>query len=70
VATLEPSLSREVGSGAAVAHGSAWTHALPFVLASSLYVGVPSLQGTDSDPQAHLGRVHEPAGGANIFFPA
>jgi hypothetical protein len=33
VATSEPSVSREVGSGAGVARGSAWAHALPFVLA-------------------------------------
>jgi hypothetical protein len=33
VATPEPSLSREVGSRAAVACGSAWAHASPFVLA-------------------------------------
>jgi hypothetical protein len=29
----EPSLSREVGSGTAVACGSVWTHTLPFFLA-------------------------------------
>jgi hypothetical protein len=40
---LEPSLSREAGSGAAMARGSAWVHALPFVFAISMYVGVPSL---------------------------
>jgi hypothetical protein len=33
VATSEPSLSREAGSGAVVARGSAWEHTLPFVLA-------------------------------------
>jgi hypothetical protein len=32
MATPEPSLSREAGSGGAVAHGSMWVHALPFVL--------------------------------------
>jgi hypothetical protein len=33
VATPEFSLSREAGSGAVVARGSAWTHGLPFDLA-------------------------------------
>jgi hypothetical protein len=33
VAVLEPSLSREVVSGTAVACGSVWAHTLPFVLA-------------------------------------
>jgi hypothetical protein len=33
VAMLEPSLSIEVGSCAAAACRSTWTHALPFVLA-------------------------------------
>jgi hypothetical protein len=33
VAAPEPSLSREAGSGATVARGSAWAHALPFDLA-------------------------------------
>jgi hypothetical protein len=33
VATSEYSQSREVGSGAAVARDSVWTHTLPFVLA-------------------------------------
>jgi hypothetical protein len=33
VAALEPSLSREAGFGTAVAFGSVWVHALPFVLA-------------------------------------
>jgi hypothetical protein len=34
-----------------------------------LYVGVPDLQGTDSGPQAHLGRGNEPAGGTNYSTP-
>jgi hypothetical protein len=33
VAMLEPSLSREADSGAAMSCGSVWVHALPFVLA-------------------------------------
>jgi hypothetical protein len=33
VAASEPSLSKEAGSGAAVARGNAWTHTLPFDLA-------------------------------------
>jgi hypothetical protein len=33
VATPEPFLSREASYGATVARGSAWMHALPFVLA-------------------------------------
>jgi hypothetical protein len=70
VTASEPSLSREAGAGTAVAHGSVWTHILPFVFAWSMYTRVPDLQGTDSGPQAHLGRGSEPAGGANIFFPA
>jgi hypothetical protein len=48
VAALEPSLSREAGSRAAVAHGNVWVHALPFVLAWSMYTGVPGLKGTDN----------------------
>jgi hypothetical protein len=70
MAPFEPSLSWEAGFGAEVAHGSAWTHALPFILARSMYARVPSLQGTDSDPRAHLGRGSEPTSGANIFLPA
>jgi hypothetical protein len=50
VAPSEPSLSWEAGFGAEVADGSAWTHALPFILARSMYMRVPSLQGTDSGP--------------------
>jgi hypothetical protein len=39
------------------------------ILDSSLYARVSGLQSTDSDPQAHLGRGNETAGGANISFP-
>jgi hypothetical protein len=38
------------------------------VLDSNLYVGVPSLQGTDSAPRAHLRRGNETVGGVNISF--
>jgi hypothetical protein len=48
VATPEPSLNREIGSDAAVAHGRVWVHALPFVLPGSMYPRVPGLQGTDN----------------------
>jgi hypothetical protein len=42
VATTEPSLSREVGSGTAMARGSVWTHTLSFVLTWSMYTGYPA----------------------------
>jgi hypothetical protein len=44
-------------------------HVSPFVLTWNLYAGVPGLQGTDSGPQAHLGRGCEPAGGAKFSVP-
>jgi hypothetical protein len=46
-----------------------WTCAsvLSFVLTWSLYMGVSGLQGTDSDPRAHLGRGCEPTGRTNII---
>jgi hypothetical protein len=72
-------LSREVGTGA-MGHVAApkpssvgrrgselrdtWQHILLLVLASCLYAGVPSLQGTDSGSRAHLRRGNEFAGGA------
>jgi hypothetical protein len=39
------------------------------VLDSSLYAGVPDLQGTDSGPLAHLGSGNKTIGRANIYFP-
>jgi hypothetical protein len=36
--------------------GSAWMHVMLLVLTHILYAGVPSLQGTDRGPLAHLGR--------------
>jgi hypothetical protein len=42
---------------------------LLLVLASSLYVGVPSLQDIDSGSRAHLGKSCEPTGGANFSVP-
>jgi hypothetical protein len=50
VVASEPSLSRVVGSVAVVAHGSAWTHTLPFFLGLKHVRGVPGIQGTDSGP--------------------
>jgi hypothetical protein len=41
----------------------------PSVLTWSLYAGVPDLQGTDSGPRAHLGRVSEPVVGPTSLFP-
>jgi hypothetical protein len=60
---------QEVGSEAAVTHGSTWACVMPFVLACSLYTGVPGPQGTDSGPLALLRRGCEFVGGANISFP-
>jgi hypothetical protein len=40
--------------------GSAWMHALLLVLALSLYMEVPNLQGTNSGPEPTLGEVASP----------
>jgi hypothetical protein len=46
-----------------------WQYVLLLILELSLYTGVPSLQGTDSGPRAHLGGGCEPAGGAKFLAP-
>jgi hypothetical protein len=45
----------------------AYVPIVSFILTWSLYPGVTGRQGTNSGPQAHLGRGCEPVGGASIL---
>jgi hypothetical protein len=48
--------------------GCASVPVLPFILTSSLYAGVPGLQGIDSGPRAHLGEAANPWVGVTPTF--